>query len=29
MAIVAEDAWKERVRDGEKVVLMMDYFIVS
>ena len=24
MAIVAEDAWKERVRDGEKVVLMVE-----
>lgn len=24
MAIVAEDAWKERVRDGVKVVLMVE-----
>jgi hypothetical protein len=24
MAIGAEDAWKERVRDGEKVVLMVE-----
>ena len=24
MAMVAEDAWKERVRDGVKVVLMVE-----